>query len=130
MKWLWLVPVAVCLAADVQQEVMDLFTDLAASLSANDAQGFLAPFDPNMPGYAKLRDEIAGLTRAGEIQSSVEVVKNEGDATHRTVEVDWRLRVRHNVSATASTPREQHLVFKLEKRGRKWKILSLDHLEY
>jgi hypothetical protein len=125
MKLLWVLPIAVCLAADVHQEVLDVFTDLAASLSANDAERFLGAFDPKMSGYARLRDEITGLTREGEIQSSVEVTKDEGDAQHRTVEVDWRLRVRRAADATASTPREQHMVFQLEKRGKKWKVVEV-----
>jgi hypothetical protein len=129
---LWLIPVAlaVCLAADVHQDVLDFFTDLAASLSANDAQQFLAAFDPNMPGYAKLRDGVTGLTRAGDIESSVVVAGDDGDATHRSVEVDWRLRVKNNMTATASMPREQRLECKLEKRGKKWKIVSLDPVGY
>jgi hypothetical protein len=125
---LWLIPVAaLCLtAAEPSQEVLDLFTNLAASLSANDAREFLAAFDPAMPGYSRLRDGVTGLTRAGDLESSVVVVRDEGDAQHRTVEVDWRLRIRSHVDATASNPREQHLVCKLEKRGKKWKIVSLD----
>jgi hypothetical protein len=125
---LWAIPVAaLCLAAaEPSPEMLDLFTNLAANLSANDAQEFLSAFDPNMPGYARLRDGVTGLTRAGEIQSSVEVVNEEGDAGHRTVEVDWQLRIRSKADATASVPRRQHLAFKLEKRGKNWKIVSLD----
>lgn len=132
MKPLWIIPIAiaVCLAAEVQQEVLDFFTDLAASLSAKDAQQFLAAFDPAMPGYAKLRDGVTGLTRAGDIESSVVVVSDEGDATHRSVEVDWRIRVKNDFNATASVPREQRLHCKLEKRGKKWKIVSLDPVGY
>src|SRR5690348_16658618 len=111
MKRLWLIPVAliVCLAADVQQEVLDFFTDLAASLSAKDAQQYLAAIDPHMPGYAKLRHGVSGLTQAGDIESSVVVVTDEGDATHRSVEVAWRIRVKNDFTATASVPREQRL---------------------
>jgi hypothetical protein len=127
---LFLIPVALALAADVQQDVLDLFTDLAASLSANDPQQFLAAFDPKMPGYAQLRDSVISLTREGQIQSSVDVVKNEGDAARRTVEVDWRMRVRRGADGTASAPREQRLQCTLEKRGRKWKIVALAPVEF
>jgi hypothetical protein len=129
---LWAIPVAaLCLAAaEPSQEVLDLFTNLAANLSANDARQFLAVFDPAMPGFARLRDGVIGLTRAGDVESSVVVESDEGDTQHRSVEVDWRLRIKNNVSATASNPREQRLVCKLEKRGKNWKIISLDPIGF
>jgi hypothetical protein len=117
-------------AAQGSDEVLDFFTNLAASLSANNAQDFLGSFDPAMPGYAKLRDGVIGLTRAGDIESSVVVVSEEGDAQRRTVAVNWRLRVRRGTEATASAPREQQLIFKLDKRGKRWKIVGLEPVEY
>jgi hypothetical protein len=134
---LWLIPAALLVAADPAQEVLDLFTGLAASLSANDAQQFMAAFDREMPGYDKLRQEVTALVgpRAGngvyltEIASYVDVVSDEGDAQHRTVEVDWRMRVKRRGDAV-SAPREQRLQCKLEKRGKKWKIVSLTPLEF
>jgi hypothetical protein len=129
---LFLIPLAVCLAAaaDPAQEVLDLFTNLAASLSAGNAEEFMGAFDKSMPGYSKLRDGVTGLTKVGGIESSVEVVRDEGDAQHRTVEVDWRMRIKSNVDATASVPRQQTIQCKLEKKGRKWKIVSLDPVGY
>ncbi len=135
---LWLTAAAVLFAAEPTQEVLDLFTGLAASLSANDARQFLGAFDPAMPGYGKLRDEINALAGPrlangiymNEIQSFVDVVRDEGDAQRRSVEVNWRMRIRRLADGVSSAGREQRLQCKLEKRGKKWKILALDPVEF
>ena len=60
---------ACCRAADAAQEVVDLIADLAAALSAGDVALFLQAFDPKMPGYAKLRENVTGLIGQGDVQS-------------------------------------------------------------
>ena len=127
---LWMIPFAVCLDAEPSQEVLELFTGMAASLSAGDAREFLGAFDKTMPGYSKLRENVTALAAAGYIESSVDVVREEGDAQRRTVEVSWRLRIRRAAEATASAPREAKLTCKLEKRGKKWRIVAMEPIAY
>jgi hypothetical protein len=139
MRWiLGLVLAAALLGAEPTQEVLDLFTGLAASLSGNDAVGFLAAFDRAMPGYDKLREEMTALVGPPpvngvpltEIANNVDVVRDEGDAQHRTVEVNWRMRIKRRGDATAGAPREQRIECKLEKRGKKWKIVAMSPIEF
>ena len=132
---LWWIPVAVMLAAEPSQEVLDLFTGLAASLSGNDAAGFLAAFDRAMPSFDKLREEVTALAgptavRLTEIANNVDVVRDEGDAQRRTVEVNWRMRIKRSGDATAGAPREQKIECTLEKRGKKWKIVAMSPIEF
>jgi hypothetical protein len=135
---LWLIPVAVLLAAEPSQEVWDLFTGLAGSLSGNDASGFLSAFDRSMPGYDKLREQVTALAgptavngvRLTEIANYVDVVRDVGDAQHRTVEVNWRMRIKRSGDATAGAAREQKIECKLEKRGKKWKIVAMSPIEF
>ena len=127
---LWMIPFAVCLAAEPSQEVLELFTGMAASLSAGDAREFLGAFDKTMPGYPKLRENVTALVAAGYIESSVDVVREEGDGQRRTVEVSWRTRIRRAAEATASAPREAKLTCKLEKRGKKWRIVAMEPIAY
>jgi len=138
-RLLWLIPAALLLAAaDPAQEVLDLFAGLAAALSANDAPQFLAAFDRAMPGYNKLRENVTALagpigvngTPLTAIENYVDVMSDEGDAQHRTVEVNWRMRIKRGGDAIANAPREQRLRCKLEKRGKKWKIVALDQVEF
>src|SRR5690242_19336523 len=76
---LLLASVAVCFAADPARDSAAVIAGLAASLTAGNAQEFIAAFDRAMPGYDKLRANIAALVQVGETQSYVDVVKNEGD---------------------------------------------------
>jgi hypothetical protein len=126
---LLLIPLAVCVAADPAQEVLDLFTGLAASLSAGNVQQFMSAFDPAMPGYAKLRENITAMIGAGAIESFVDVT-SEGDAQSRKVEVTWRLRLKRAADATASAPREAQLRARVEKQNKKWKIVALDPVAF
>jgi hypothetical protein len=127
---MWLIPLAACLAADPAQEVLDLFTNLAASLSAGNVPVFMAAFDPAMPGYAKLRDNVTALVNSSTVESFVDVVRDEGDAQRRTVELSWRVRIKRAGDATASAPREQTIRCRVEKQGKKWRITSLEPLEF
>ena len=83
-----------CRAADPAGEVIDLFTDVAGSLSAGNVSRFLGAFDPAMPGYARLRDNVTALAAQGEVQSFIDPITNEGDDTRRAVEWKWTLRIR------------------------------------
>jgi hypothetical protein len=134
----WLLPIAVCLAADPAQEVLDLFTSLAASLSANNASEFMSAFDRRMPGYEKLQGYVNALvgpklpddTFLINTENYVDVVSDEGDAQHRTVELNWRMRIKHKIDGTAQVSREQKLKCTLEKSGKKWKIVAMEPIEY
>ncbi len=44
----------------------------------SDAGPFLDNFDPNMPGFATLRDEIQALVSAGPVGSVIDFVSDEG----------------------------------------------------
>ena len=127
---LLLIPLAVCLAADPAQEVLDLVTGMAASLSAGNAKAFLAAFDPAMPGFQKLRDNVTALASQAAIESFVDLASDEGDAQKRSVEIDWRMRIKRNGEATASPGREQRIKCRMEKQGRKWRITSLEPVEF
>ena len=129
---LLLIPLLTCLAAaaDPAQEVQDLFTGLAASLSAGNVTSFLAAFDKKMPGYEKLAENIKTLAAQGTVESFVDVVSDEGDARQRKVELDWRIRVKREGDATAQSPREGKLKCTAEKQGKKWRITALEPVRF
>ena len=124
-----LLPLAAGFGADPSEEVVDLITSAAASLSAGNAAAFLAAFDRAMPGYEKLRANVAALERQAEVQSFIDLVEDEGDDRRRSVELDWVLRIRREQEATASR-RQQRVKIRVEKSGRKWRIVALEPLEF
>src|SRR5882724_1379515 len=124
-----LICAATCFAADAAGEASAVISELAASLTAGNAQEFLAAFDRAMPGYDKLRANVTALVQVGETQSYVEIVKNEGDDRARTIEMTWELRVQREGEAVASR-RETRVTCKLEKQGKKWRNTGMQPVEW
>jgi hypothetical protein len=117
-------------AGDPAGEVLDLFTNVAASLSAGNASQFMAAFDPAMPGYTQLRDNVTALIAQGDIQSFIDPVENEGTEARRAVEWKWKLRIQRSQDATASVVREQNVKAQVEKRAGKWRITQFEPLSF
>jgi len=110
--------------ADPPADVLEFFRTTVESLLDNDAREFMANFDPNMPGYAKLRDEIDGLLASGAVGSTIEIVSDEGDDRKRALELDWLLEIE------GKQPKRGILKCRIERQGKKWKITSLDPIEF
>ncbi|MBZ5727109.1 MAG: hypothetical protein LAP87_19190 [Acidobacteriia bacterium] len=115
---------------DSEQEVSDLFASLAAALSEGNAGAFLEGFDPAMAGFEKLRDDVTGLVREAELQSSIEFLANDGDDRARTVSVDWILRIDQRQDAGGGTRRRQTVKCRVAKQGKRWRIEALDPREF
>jgi murein L,D-transpeptidase YcbB/YkuD len=127
-RLLLFLPFAACRAADPAQEVWDLLTQVASALSERNPAAFLEAFDPAMPGYEKLREHVTALLRNAAVQSAIELESDEGNGQSRTLELAWLLRIRPEPEATSSTKREQRVKCRVEKAGRKWRIVSFEPL--
>ena len=127
---LLLVPLATRLRADSAQQVWDLFTSLASALSACDATAFLNAFNPAMPGYEALRTGVTALLREAEVQSSIELVEDEGDDRSRAVELDWLVHLVSRQDGAVAERRRERVKCRVEKSGSKWRIASLEPLQF
>ena len=127
---LLLVPFAARLRADSAQQVWDLFTSLASALSAGDASAFLNAFDPAMPGYEALRASVTALLREAEVQSSIELVGEEGDDRSRAVELDWLVHIVDRQDGAVAERRQERVKCRVEKSGKKWRIAALEPLQF
>jgi hypothetical protein len=112
-------------AADAEQQAYDLVTDAATHLSAGNADSFLALFDRAMPGYDEFAARIAALLQQAEVQSSVVVLRNQGDESVRALELDWFLQVRSRHETESIVRRREPVKCTVRKSGRKWKFFSL-----
>jgi hypothetical protein len=128
-RLLILLPIAACLRADSEREVVDLITGAASGLSAGKPEVFLEAFDPSMPEFEKLRAAVEGLVSQAELSCSIEVSSNQGDDAARSLELDWILSIRHRDSSPGSTHRQKTVKCQLRKTGRKWRIVSFDPLD-
>jgi hypothetical protein len=115
---------AACLTAVGQNrppEQMEVFRGASEALANLDADAFLDQFDPHMPQYEKLRDEIRDLIgTAQEIGSTIDVITLDGNK----LELDWLLKIDNN------EPRRQIVKCQVEKQGKKWKITALEPVEF
>ena len=127
---LLLVPLATRLRADSAQQVWDLFTSMASALSAGDAAAFLNAFNPAMPGYEALRTGVTALLREAEVQSSIEVVEEQGDDRSRAVELDWLVHIVDRQDGAVAERRRERVKCRLEKSGKNWRIAALEPLQF
>jgi len=122
--------VACCRAADSAREVLDLVADLASALSSGNVSLFLKPFDPKMPGYAKLRENVTGLIAQGEVQSLIDPLEDEGDDRRRVAQFNWTQRLARGPQSASFARREQVVKCTVEKQGGKWRIVDLEPIEF
>ena len=112
------------------REPWDVLFAFAASLENEDQPPSLDQFDRAMPGLDALKTAIRTLWTQWRIEPAVELRSNEGDDTHRTIEVDWALALVNRESASIASHRDGLVTCKLEKDtdiGKKaavWRIVS------
>jgi len=105
------------LAADAQQQIFDLFNKIASALSDDDPAMFVEAVDPGMPHFVDFRRDVVALTDLADLSNSLEVLTDKGDDTHRSDP--------HPVEQ-----RREVVKFQLERKGKKWKIESIDPLHF
>ena len=106
----------------------DLFTTLASALSEGDAFAFMRPFDRAMPGVESLRANVTALVLRAEVLASLEITRDEGDDAHRSIEIEWYLRIRDKEETGSLTRRQETVKCRLEHRGKKWVIMAFEPL--
>src|ERR1700730_17426151 len=104
-----------CLHADTHDDIVDLFASMAAALSEINVPQFMDAFDKDMPDYDKLKSGVTALVNQAEVSSSVEPLKDEGDDTRRTVELDWYLEIRSLLPAGPIVRRREIIHCELRK---------------
>ena len=91
---------------------------------------FLEIFDSKKPVYSQVRTNVVGLLGEGNVESSVDMLRNEGDDRQREVELDWNLRVVNRDTKIGIFHREAHVTCRLERQHGKWKIVSFDPIDF
>jgi len=117
-------------AADAQQQVFDLFTKIASALSDDDPAMFIEAVDPGMPHFQDFRSDLVALTDLADLTNSIEVLSDTGDDTHRAEELDWYLEIVGKSDPHPLEQRREVVKFRLERKGKKWKIVSMDPLNF
>ena len=110
--------------AQTPEAVLNLFQTAAQALADRDVPKFLEQFDAGMKDFDVLRQRVTLLVASEGAESSIEVVSDDGDGQRRVMEIDWLLRVGTGAS------KRRVLKFTAERRGRAWKITSLEPVEF
>jgi hypothetical protein len=111
-------------------DVWDLISESLKSLAEERGANFLAAFDPKMPGYDQLRDNVMAMLQQGDIESSVELAASEGDDRRRTLELDWILSLTQHHTGIEIFQRHQRVKCQVERQGKKWRIVALEPMEF
>jgi len=118
------------LLADVHRDVLHVFGSMSNALMAGSAAQFLDAFDRNMPDYERIRSNVTGLLEQGQIASSAQAVRDEGDEQHRSVDLDWYLEIHGSDSAAPVVRRRETVHCRLEKLKKHWRIVALDPVSF
>jgi hypothetical protein len=118
------------LRADSADDVWAVLSEMASGLSAGSVTRFFAAFDPAMPELEDFRVKVTALLGVADVQSSIELVSNEGDDSARTVETDWLLRITGRDETSGATRRQEQVKCGFKKQGKRWRIVSLTPLAF
>ncbi len=92
-------------------------------LFASDASPFLDKFDPKMPGYSTLRDEVESLLATAKVGSAIDIVRDDGNDQKRSLELDWLLQIEGQPS------RRKIVKCQIEREGKNWKITTFEPID-
>jgi len=83
-----------------------------------------------MPHFGEFQRDVRALAGAADLANSIEVLSDTGDETHRTEELDWYLEIVEKAASRKVERRREAVKFRLERTGKKWKIVSIDPLSF
>ncbi len=109
-------------------DLVELFAAMSAALSTLNPDGFLTHIDKNSPDRDHLANSIPALLSQGDVSSSIEFVKDEGDDAKRTVQLDWYLEIKAATAVGPLIQRRQIVTCQLEKHKNKWLVEKLSPL--
>ncbi|HMD47842.1 MAG TPA: hypothetical protein VKG79_02035 [Bryobacteraceae bacterium] len=115
---------------DAHSDAIALFGSLAAALTDWNVPAFMDGFDEDMPGFDNLKTQVTALVNQAEVTSSIEPVTEEGDDSKYKIDLDWFLQVRSLLDNGPIVERRQVIHCQLRKEKKKWKIVSLEPIEF
>jgi hypothetical protein len=113
-------------AETAEQQVFDLFTKIAGALSDGDPGIFIDALDPSMPGRDDFRRSLIALADLADVTNSIEIYSDTGDDTRRTEQLDWFMEIVDKSASHTVERRRQTVTFQMERKGKKWKIVSIE----
>ncbi len=91
---------------------------------------FFQSVDPAMPGIETLRAGLDGLLRRGDLESTLDLISNEGDDQVLKLDVDWDLQVDDPNTGIAAIHKERHIQVRMVWQGKRWRIAGIEPLDF
>ena len=134
--------VALFASADAHDDVMEVFSKMAAALTgvtgngesggarSGDVAEFMSGVSKDMPDYDTLKSNVTGLVRDAEVSSSVLALTEDPQENTYKIDLDWLLQIR-NLEQDGPVVRRREMVHcELRKEKKHWKIISLKPLDF
>jgi hypothetical protein len=115
---------------DAHSDVIALFGSLAAALTDWNVPAFMDGFDKDLPGYDNLKTQVTALVNQADVTSAIVPIKEDGDDAKYRIDLDWFLQVRSLLDNGPIVERRQVIHCQLRKEKKKWKIVSLEPIEF
>jgi len=122
-----LVPVG--LVADEREDrtaITEMFGSVAASLSEENPTAAVKWFDPAMPHFDQIRTALFALVEKYEVSSVISVLSIENNA----LILDWFLELKSRNSPAPVLRRRTNIKCSVGKKGKAWRILSMEPVEF
>ncbi len=118
---------ALC-AAQIPIEYSQVLASMASALAENRPELAMSDVSKDMPDYYRLRDNIEALLNQAEVVSSIDNMREENGV----VLVDWLLRIKLQAMDTSMEERHETVKIRFGQEGKKkkWKIVSLDPVDF
>lgn len=113
-------------AADPAADAVAVLSRMAESLAEPNPRRFEQQLSPDSAGMPALAESAKALAQQYEVISSVEILRNTGDASRREIQADWTLRFRLRDFESAFRQRRRVLKIVLLQTPKGWKVQSVD----
>ncbi|HUA58233.1 MAG TPA: hypothetical protein VML19_05730 [Verrucomicrobiae bacterium] len=110
-------------------EAHALVQAMYSALWDGNGKAVVALFDPKMPGYKTISNDVMQLTRLSTAFSTIEFPANTGNDQSRDLDLNWRMQIRSYNLQTA-TERRARVKMHLEKEDGQWRITSFSPLDF
>ena len=135
-----LLSIAAALAcADAHDDVMEVFTKMAAALTQTNAEGraisgnvaeFMSGVSKDMPDYDTLKNNVTALVNNAEISSSIEPLTEDAAGDAYKIDLDWVLEIRSLERDGPLVRRREVVHCELRQEKKHWKIISLKPVSF
>ena len=113
---------------DVSHEtLLEVLARFTAALSEGNAEGAIENLDTSAPAMGVLARQLRDLVAVGEISCLLDPLEWP---EHKTVVLDWLLEIRAPELVGGLKRKREKLTCRFVKKGKKWKIASLEPVEF